>query len=65
MSEIEKTKKEMIHLLEMIPLSGSYKSAELALQVSELSRKMRTLASAPEPASAVSSEPHDAPTKGR
>jgi hypothetical protein len=49
MSELEKTKKEMITILEQIPASGSFEGAELVLKVSELSKKWRELASATPP----------------
>ena len=50
MSELDKTKQEMIQILEQIPVSGSYESAKLAVRISELSKKITALNSAPEEA---------------
>jgi len=44
MSELEKTKKEMIEILERIPGSGSFEGAELATRVAELMDQYNALA---------------------
>jgi hypothetical protein len=48
MSERDETKQEMIRILERIPASGSFEAADLAVKVSELSRKWLSLNSMPE-----------------
>jgi hypothetical protein len=43
MSEIENTRKELRRILDMIPASGSFESARLATQASELAIKYADL----------------------
>jgi hypothetical protein len=65
MSELQKTKKELIEVLDQIPASGSFEGADLAQKASSLIEKFKelkakewqihNLASAPAPSAAESS----------
>jgi hypothetical protein len=48
MSERDEIKNEMIRILDRIPTSGSFEAAQLAVKVSELSKKWLSLNSIPE-----------------
>jgi hypothetical protein len=43
MSELQKTKQELIEVLDQIPTSGSFEGADLALKASDLLEKWRQL----------------------
>jgi len=47
MTELDKTKEELIEVLDRIPASGSFEGAELARKVTELTEKMVALNSLP------------------
>jgi hypothetical protein len=43
MSELQKTKKELIQILDQIPASGSFEGADLAQKASDLIEKLNQL----------------------
>jgi hypothetical protein len=43
MSEMEKTKKELIQILDRIPASGSFEGADLAVKASDLIERLNQL----------------------
>jgi hypothetical protein len=47
MTELDKTKEELIEVLDKIPASGSFEGAELARKVTALTEKMVALNSLP------------------
>ena len=47
MTELDKTKEELIEVLDRIPASGSFEGAELARKVTALTDKMLALNSLP------------------